>query len=246
MARLPALVDALALHDARSKATLAHIARQVRDGDLIDSRKRGAGAAVMTFSDAATLLMAAYGSAAPQGAVEAVNNLKVLQPAPWDKIDRDKHADMPEQLSFLRKRMSFADALEALIANAPTLTGWEAEYRRWPERPDREASLADNSMKRMMGKFQSGKVFATLPFARPTRVVCYAPGLAAEIHLGRLWKHVEEDNAFHEFYAPAQAWRPRVVGGEEGGDQAGEGALTIMEFALPTLLALHRAVTDSD
>ena len=242
MARLPALVDALVPHDPRSKATLAHIARQVRDEDLIDSRKRGAGAAVMTFADAATLLMGAYGSATPQGAAEAVNNLRVLQPAPWDKTDRTRHEEMPERLGFLRKRMSFADALEALITNAPALAIWETEYlRSFPLADDKEMSAAEYSMQRTMWKFQNSRVFATLPLARVVRVVCYAPGLAAEVHLGLIWRQLEEDNSFHEFYAPAQAWKPSLAGSSSE-DGRRETALTIMEFALPTLLALHHAV----
>ena len=53
MARLPALIEAIARHDRRGQATIAHIARQVRDEGLIRSSKRGVGAAIMTVKDAA-------------------------------------------------------------------------------------------------------------------------------------------------------------------------------------------------
>lgn len=243
MARLPALVDAIAQHDRRGRATIAHISRQVRDVDLIDSRKRGAGASVMTFTDATTLLLAAYGNLTPQGAVEAVQNLRSLQPSPWDKVDRMKREDLPEDLGFLRKRQGFAEALEAMIINAPRLFEWQKRYMAAWQARDGALTEADFSMERASAKLRRADIFAALSTTRAIRVVCYAPGLAAEIHLGRPWAQLEENDAFHEYYAPATAWAARRGGALEADSiDPREEALATMEFGLPTLMALHKVV----
>lgn len=243
MARLPALVDAIAQHDRRGHATIAHISRQVRDVDLIESKKRGAGASVMTFSDATTLLLGAYGNLTPQGAVEAVENMRSLQPSPWDKIDRMKREDLPEELAFLRKRLSFADTVEAMLANAPALAAWQRRYMSEWLGVTQGLTEAEFSMERAAAKLRAANTYAVLSPARVIRVVCYAPGLAAEVHLGRLWMQLEEDDAFHEYYAPPTAWATkRALSDETLEIDPREGALATMEFGLPTLLALHRAV----
>ena len=86
-------------------------------------------------------------------------------------------------------------------------------------------------------------------YARALRVVSYVPGLAAEIHLGRVWKRLEEVEAFHEHYAPAGAWEIDAAGGDppaSDGDsptRPQSDCLITIEVGLPTLLALHDAVT---
>ena len=52
MAKLPALVDALAAADYRSRATIDQIARVVREAGYIPTTKRGSGAADGLFRKA--------------------------------------------------------------------------------------------------------------------------------------------------------------------------------------------------
>lgn len=246
MARLPALIDALARNDRRGQATIAHIARQVRDNGLITSTKRGAGASVMTFADAATLLLATCGDSSPQGAVAAVHNLRSLVPHPTDPNRDMQREDMPEWMDFLREKIGFAEAVERLIANAPAIAAWHASYVEDWEQPVQGVSEAEFSMQWMVIKSVAAGGSFRPGYARALRVVSYVPGLAAEIHLGRVWKRLEEVEAFHEHYAPEVAWKQVSVTEGEGGAQEAmqqTDCLITIEVGLPTLLALHDAVT---
>lgn len=241
MARLPALIDALALHDRRGRPTIAHIARQVRDAGLIASTKRGAGALVMTFAEAATLLLATCGDSSPQGAVAAVHNLRSLVAHPDDPNRDMQREDMPAWMDFLREKVSFAEAVERLIANAPAIAKWHEAYMKDWAQPASGVSEAEFSMQWMVVKSAAANGSFRPGYARALRVVSYVPGLAAEIHLGRVWKRLDEVEAFHEHYAPASAW---------GGDpddftptMPQTDCLITIEVGLPTLMALHDAVT---
>jgi hypothetical protein len=236
MARLPGLIRALALHDRRGEKTIAHIARQVRDAGLISSTKRGVGASSMTFADAATLLLAVCGDSSPQGAVVAVGNLRSLEPRPWDTVDALKREDLPERLEFLRGKMSFSETVERLIAHAPAIASWQSEYVSGEEPQESAASEAEYSMQRMVGKL-AGFGPASAGYARLVRVVCYVPGVAAEVHLGRPWRQLEEDDAFHEYYAAPDGWNVSASGEDDASD-----CLITIEVGLPILLALHNAV----
>ncbi len=62
MASLPGLVDALAKVDGRDRGVIDHMAREIREAGLIQTTKRGRGAAEMTSLDAAHLVLGVYGS----------------------------------------------------------------------------------------------------------------------------------------------------------------------------------------
>ncbi len=241
MARLPALIDALARHDRRGYSTIAHIARQVRDNGLILSSKRGVGAAVMTVKDAATLLLATCGDSSPQGAVAAVHHLRSLVPHPDDPNRDMQREDMPTWMDFLREKVGFADAVERLIANAPAIAEWHEAYMLEWEQPTSGVSEAEFSMQWMVVKSAAAGGSFRPGYARALRVVSYVPGLAAEIHLGRPWKGLEEVEAFHEHYAPVEAWEAAPA--SEAMPSQTDCLITI-EVGLPTLLALHVAVHD--
>ena len=246
MARLPTLIDALARYDRRGRPTIAHIARQVRDAGLIVSSKRGVGAAVMTERDAATLLLAVCGDSSPQGAVAAVHNLRSLVPDPNDTLRDTQREDMPEWMEFLREKISFADAVERLIANAPLIAQWHETYMEEWEEEAQGVSEAEFSMQWMVVKSNAAGGAFRPGYARALRIVSYVPGLAAEIHLGRPWKRLEGIEAFHEHYAPADAWVGAVSDdGARRSNSSGEtDCLITIEIGLPTLTALHAAVND--
>lgn len=232
MARLPALVDALAEHDRRGRPTIAHIARQVRDSGLITSVKRGAGAATMTFDDAATLLMAACGDSSPQGAVQAVNSLRSLRPAPQDQVKRMQREDLPDWFGFLREEASFPETVRLLIEHAPVIAQWNSRYEALAASESDKASNSDAefSMRRAAALASPGALFQP-GFAKNVRVVSYVPGVAAEVHLGRVWRQLEEHDAFHEYFVGPS---PSAVSSND--------CLVTVEVGLPTLMALHTAI----
>lgn len=234
MARLPSLVRAIAEHDRRGEATIAHIARQVRDAGLISSTRRGVGASVMTFTDAATLLLGVCGDSSPQGAVAAVHNLRSLQPLPWDRVDRMKREDLSPSLTFLRDSTGFAGTVEKLIEHAPEIELWRKAYAAKVAQQD-GLSEAEYSARRVADKLASAVRNGTPGYGRLVRVVCYVPGVAAEIHLGSPWLSLGEDDAFHEYYAAPErsADEPEIA--------LMDCSITI-EVGLPTLMALHDAV----
>lgn len=238
MPRLPALVDAIASHDRRGRPTIAHVARQVRNEGLIHSTTRGVGAATMTFADATTLLLAVIGDVSPQGAVAAVRKLRELEPAPADAADIAKREDLPQALDFLRPRRPFFDTVEALITNAPRLRDWHDAYI---DDQSGEAvsggSAAEVAMERMAGKFRAAGLRFDPSFARPFRLVCYVPGVAAEVHLGRPWDAIDDDDGFHEFFVPPKG---RGTPGVTAGD-----CHIVVEVGVDMLLALHHAVNGS-
>lgn len=237
MARLPALIDALAEVDPRGRPSIFHIARRVRDGKLITSETRGAGAAKMTYRDAATLLMAACGDINPLGAVAAAERLQALEPVPADSMRVMQREDLPPHFKWLKKPTGFAKTLELLIEHAPQLAEWEAAYQAGWADDITTPTEAEFSIKRAIERFGASPGGFRPGLSKPIRVIFYAPGIAAEIHLGWVWKDVLEADAFHEYYAPPN----RRVKADHADGPAPDVMIPV-EVGVRTLLALHEAV----
>lgn len=236
MARLPALVDALAEVDPRTQASLNHIARLARDAGLITSTKRGAGAANMEYDDAAKLLMAACGDINPLGAVAAAQRLQALEPIPADTVRTMQREDLPAHFEWLREPTSFATTLTRLIEHAPQLEVWEKKYQASVSAGIIEGvSEAKFSVARAIHRFAQGGFRPGL--SKPVRVIFYAPGVAAEIHLGWVWDDLTETDAFHEYYAS-----PQTAGQVDAADDPNPDVMFPVEIGVRTLLALHHAV----
>lgn len=236
MARLPALVDALAEVDPRTQASLNHIARLARDAGLITSTKRGAGAAKMEYEDAAKLLMAACGDINPLGAVAAAKRLQALEPIPADTVRTMQRQDLPEHFDWLREPTSFATTLTRLIEHAPQLEVWEKKYQAGVSACITEGvSEAKFSVTRAIHRFAQGGFQPGM--SKPVRVVFYAPGVAAEIHLGWVWDDLTETDAFHEYYASNH-----TAGQVDAADDPAPDVMFPVEIGVRTLLALHDAV----
>ena len=237
MARLPALVKAIAENDRRPLSLITHFARMLRASPpLIISDKAGLAAQHMEVRDAVTLLMAVSGAYHPAGAREAVENLRTLAPRPWDGFDEDG-LELREggRLAFLGTQSSFAETLALMIVNAHNLASFEAEYQRaWDDEKGRPDSAEGFSMERMVKKLDPATDPYRPGYAKIVRVVVYVPGLAAEIHCGRPWKQFDEGGAFHEFYVP-----PR--NSENACSQ--RDLMGTIEFGVPTLLALKKLVS---
>lgn len=240
MARLPTLVDAIAQHDGRGRATIAHVARRLRDTGRIISSKRGAGGAVMTVRDAATLLVGAYADVSPHNAPDAVERAMTLQPLPDDQFDKDKRAELPDELAFLRRRASFLETVERLVKNAESIERWRSRTLAavpFDAVPLNE-SEAQFSVLHGARKFRKAGAPNLPANSQPVRVVCYAPGYAAEVHIGFEWAQLESSSPFHGYYIAPFSVRELVP-------QSRSPSTITLEFGLPLLLSVSRAVADT-
>jgi len=137
MARLPALIDALTLCDDRPRGTIDHIARTMREAGLIQTTKRGRGAAEMTARDAAALVLGLYGladaspDAIAQGQVLA--DLKRFGRATRKGSPIGEHDPLPDVLRPVTTAPTLLDGVAALIELAPLLR---------PSTGAREATIA--------------------------------------------------------------------------------------------------------
>lgn len=116
LVKLPLLIAKLAPFDGRATETLAHIARVIREQGYISTTKRGSGAADMTTSDAANLLIAINASEAPKDAAAAVEHFRALPNfgANWKRVPHlESHA--------IFGTPTFGKALEKIIDRLPYL-----------------------------------------------------------------------------------------------------------------------------
>lgn len=114
MARLPAMVDALVAIDGRERVVIDNIARAVREAGFIQTTKRGRGAAEMTSSDAAALVVGLYGSA---GMLDAPRVLEAMtRTRPLIKPDL---STVPAPLRPLARSRTALDSVARLIELGP-------------------------------------------------------------------------------------------------------------------------------
>lgn len=232
MGKLSDLADAIAGASEPERARARHVARLVREVGLILSPKSGSGAAPMTYRDAAVLLMATHGDPSPAGAIAAVRNLLTLQPRRWNGADEDaRRPERSSKLSFLQPHLSFADALTALIENAPALEEWRAKYKARHAEADPSTSAEGVSMERLLEQLDRAHEPLWPGYAREVRVIFYAPGIAAELQLGRQWEWVDDPDVLHEYYTGPEPPQPEP-----------DDTLTSKEVGIATLLRLHKAV----
>lgn len=123
MTKLPGLVGALAECDERERATLDHVARVIREAGLIPTTKRGSGAADMTLTAAANLLIAANTGGIPKAAAMTVIQYRTLVP---------RNTGQPDPKDGIYARINaardFGQALEFLIEGAPKLLRTFTDY----------------------------------------------------------------------------------------------------------------------
>lgn len=115
MARLPALVDTISRIDGRPRGAIDNVARVVREAGLIQTTKRGLGAAPMTAVDAAWLLIGLYAGDQATDAdqvARAYGSLKARRP-PWH--------DLPPPLESFGYGMELVTAIATVIELGPKL-----------------------------------------------------------------------------------------------------------------------------
>jgi hypothetical protein len=118
MTKLPALVDDLAEHDVRGRPTVELVARMIREAGLIQTTKRGRGAADMTAADAAALLIGLCVSEAPKDAPAAVKTFWDLGSFDDPDMDIRGYDDYPPLLAPVFEVETFGQAMGVLIASA--------------------------------------------------------------------------------------------------------------------------------
>ncbi len=126
MAKLPALVTALAAVDGRERTSVDHVARTIRERGYITTGKRGGGAAEMAARDAANLLIALNGADTPKGAGLAIDRFRSLRfwfPGTASELAarNDTYPDLPKPLQHVMNSRFFGEALDALIEGVPDL-----------------------------------------------------------------------------------------------------------------------------
>jgi len=126
MAKLPALVTALAEVDGRDRKSVEHIGRTIREAGYIPTGKRGSGAAEMSPREAANFIIALNGADTPKDGPIAIDRFRSLKQ--WFQgTSADFKAQVgsfdgaPEAVQNAADCKVFGDALEALIEGVPGL-----------------------------------------------------------------------------------------------------------------------------
>lgn len=164
MARLPALVEAIAAYDERSETLIAQYARVLREKDEIISDRAGLGAALMTVDDATTLLMATLGAATPAAGPDAVAQMRRLRPLVAERYSEDHPLDVIHGLPF-------ETALRHCIKHAKDISEWAATYK-----PKAKGNWFDD------GPWT--QITGDAPRTRMFNIAIYNGGAFAELTLG--------------------------------------------------------------
>lgn len=133
MAKLPALVTALAEVDGRERKAVDHIARTIRERGYITTGKRGGGAAEMTPHEAANLLIALNGADTPKEGPIAIDRFRSLRQffRGSSKDFRERVDSYDSQIKPVQDLMdvhTFGEALDALIEDVPELVAALRSY----------------------------------------------------------------------------------------------------------------------
>lgn len=133
MARLPAMVTALARIDGRDRGTVDNLIRYIRERGYIPTGKRGHGAAEMTTREVVNGLLALNGADGPKDAPVAIDRFRSLRN--WfagttkDFRARDEGYDsFPKAIQAVMDSGTFGEALEALIDEMPSLVASLKQY----------------------------------------------------------------------------------------------------------------------
>lgn len=127
MAKLPALVSALAEVDGRERKAVEHIARTIRERGYITTGKRGGGADEKTPHEAANLLIALNGADTPKEGPIAIDRFRSLRQ--WAIVGRgspgskqlERYDSYPKPIRDVMDVHTFGEALDALIEGVPDL-----------------------------------------------------------------------------------------------------------------------------
>ena len=125
LARLPAVVDVLASLDTRPRTTLDNAVRGVREAGLVQTTKRGRGAAEMTPLDAAILLLGVYGTDQAVRAPQAASR--------FSGLPRMTESLLPKILARVASAKTLGEAVAALIEASRTHAAPTLEVASWLE-----------------------------------------------------------------------------------------------------------------
>ncbi|NLH81778.1 MAG: hypothetical protein GX458_13150, partial [Phyllobacteriaceae bacterium] len=123
MARLPTLVSIIADRDNREHTTIDQMARFIREAGFISTTKRGKGASEMTAKDAANLLIGVTATESPKNAAIEVARKSTFRRHTWPR-----YPEIPAPFARIEAAETFAEAMEALIADTNAIEAWFGEY----------------------------------------------------------------------------------------------------------------------
>lgn len=120
MASIGTLIRAIANIEGIDESSVKLISRYAREGGFISQASSGSGAARMTPTDAANLLIAVNATALAKDSVDAI---RTYRPLVWESRkyiqDAQVEADREDPFrSIFRSRVTFSDAFEKLILMA--------------------------------------------------------------------------------------------------------------------------------
>lgn len=173
MAKLPALVTALAECDGRDRATIDHFARTIREAGLLPTTKRGVGSASMNVREAANLLIAIKASENAKDAAAVVRTYRTLVPFIFHNEDDVASCVIPLRRVAAAER--FGDALEQLILSAANIAGWMLA-KVASERPELdEQSLVSLAISEVAWRQVEVSIARPVPYAT-IRIVNHSSG----------------------------------------------------------------------
>ena len=144
MAKLPALISALAQVDGRERKAVDHIGRTIRERGYITTGKRGHGAAEMTTAEAVNLIIALNGSDSPKEAPIAIDRFRSLLFQPYASVFDANPETHPQFIKDVMAVHTFGEALEALVDSVPDVAAsfWRYMLEAFPQAdPDEDSSV---------------------------------------------------------------------------------------------------------
>jgi len=214
MTTFPALVDTLADVDGRDRVTIETYVRRLREAGLVAVAGRGRNVAIMGLADAANALIGANASHRANEAPGAVTRFRALRS--WQRSRAGSEANLPSEVA---DADTFGEAVEALIAAAPTI---EDAFLDFAAQAYSDQSAAFQRAK-ALGPLAS--VWLEVGFTSGARE---AGSIRVMVSLGR-----GPEARLELVYHPAQD----AARGDEGADR-----VTTATIGLPTIRALHAAI----
>lgn len=222
MAKLPALVSALAKTDGRERAAVDHIARVIRERGYITTGKRGGGAAEMNAHEAANLIIALACADTPKDAPIAVNRFRSLcQEFAGTQMQArsESYARHSKPAQDILNCHTFGEAIDALVVGVPETIELFHDYFI--------DAYGDHN----------GKIFATLISMRAFGIEIIFQRYHSRIEIFRSGRNgVREIEFAVDFGVDTDRWEQGFYGYEASDRRV------VVTIGLPTLVAAWRAL----
>lgn len=214
MAKLPAVVTAIAEVDGRDRQSVEHIGRTIRERGYISTGKRGGGAADVTPKEATNLLIALNGADTPKETPLAIDRFRSLRQ--WHagtardfqaKLDAYDH--LPKPLQDVMDVHTFGEALEALIEGVPDMAASFHQYAMTAYEFD-----ADTVDQRLKGMLSLGMFGLEISFQRYAASIemftMHGSNRRVEFEAGFMQDHDRMESGFYGSTSPDRKVRVTI------------------------------------